>query len=213
MLNNLADAVSNTDFWTIGITFVNALIMIWLGWNQYKLQKRQTEAQEYYIYRKLYKLLINANREIDKFLYDLWNGLWEPIYKIDENFLQRKQTLIDELNKDLAENYLDYELKFSKAPFNKDGYLRILSLMSRVIQHIISSVEKDEIRLTQGRQSLTYEEDKEDEAYAYAIAERAAHPYWRAVLMQNFESFIQQKKEVRCDNAVLDKIKEKCRID
>lgn len=210
LLNNL---VSNTDFWTIVITAVNALIMIWLGWNQYKLQKRQTEAQEYDIYRKLYKLLINANNEIDGFLHSLWEALWEPQYELDKDFLQRKQTFIDNLTKDLAENYIDYELKFSNAPFNKDGYLRILSFMSRIIRYIISSVEKNEMLLMRGVQSLEYENGKEDEAYASAIARQVTQPYWHTVLMQNFESFIRQKKAVRCDNAVLDKIRKKCKID
>lgn len=210
LLNNL---VSSTDFWTIVITAVNALIMVWLGWNQYKLQKRQTKVQEYDIYRKLYTLLSNANNEIDKFLEDLFHGLWEHHYKADKNFLQRKLTLIDNIRKDLSESYIDYELKFSKDIFNKDGYLQILSFMSQIIQNIISSVEKNEVRLIQGVQSLKYEEGKEDESYASAIANRITQSYCRVVLMRGLESFIQQKKVVRCDNALLDKIRKKCKID
>ena len=61
-LSELVKAVEKPDWWTIGITsaitIVNAVIMVWLGINQYKLQKRQTEAQEYEIYRRLYLLLI-----------------------------------------------------------------------------------------------------------------------------------------------------------
>lgn len=213
LLNNLIDAVNGTDWWVVGITFVNAAIMVWLGWNQYKLQKRQTEAQEYDIYRKLYTLLSNANREIDGFLFNLWDALYEPTYKIDKDFLQRKQTVIDNLRKDLSKSYIDYELKFSKDTFNKDGYLQILSFMSRIIRYIISSVEKNEMLLMRGVQSLEYENGKEDEAYASAIARQVTQPYWHTVLMQNFESFIRQKKAVRCDNAVLDKIRKKCKID
>ena len=74
----------------IGITVVNAAIMVWLGWRQYKLQqqqtelqKRQTEAQEYEIYRRLYLLVNNANNEIDEFLKNLYMGTWQPHIQMD----------------------------------------------------------------------------------------------------------------------------------
>ena len=44
LLNRLAEEVeqlNEPDWWVIGITVVNALIMAWLGWRQYKLQKQQ----------------------------------------------------------------------------------------------------------------------------------------------------------------------------
>ena len=59
-LDNLIEAVeklNSPDWWSIGITIVNALIMIWLGCKQYKLQKEQSKLQEYAIYRKLYELV------------------------------------------------------------------------------------------------------------------------------------------------------------
>ena len=75
VLSELIKVISRPDWWTIGITIVNAAIMVWLGWRQYKLQqqqtelqKRQTEAQEYDIYRRLYLLVSNANNEIDEFI-------------------------------------------------------------------------------------------------------------------------------------------------
>ena len=42
-----AETVNRPDWWTIGITAVNAVIMVWLGWKQYKLQKQQNKIQEY----------------------------------------------------------------------------------------------------------------------------------------------------------------------
>ena len=57
----LIAAINSTDWWTLGITsfitIVNAVIMVRLGLVQNKLQKRQTEAQEYEIYKSLYLLL------------------------------------------------------------------------------------------------------------------------------------------------------------
>ena len=217
ILQEFVEAVNCPDWWTIGITsvitIINAAIMVWLGWNQYKLQKRQTEAQEYDIYRKLYILLSNANSQIDGFLNDLDKALWEPYYNMDKEFLKRKQTFIDKLMKDLRDGYIDYELKFSKEAFNKDGYLQILSLMSRIIQQTTISLEKDEVEIFQGVQTITSERGKEDEAYALHITLHFKENYLRNVLIQNLESFIELKRKVRCDDTVLESIRTKCKID
>lgn len=212
-----AETVNRPDWWTIGITsaitIINAAIMVWLGWNQYKLQKRQTEAQEYDIYRKLYILLSNANSQIDGFLNDLDKALWEPYCNMDKEFLKRKQTFIDKLMKDLRDSYIDYELKFSKEAFNKNGYLQILSLMSRIIQQTTISLEKDEVEIFRGVQTITSERGKEDEAYALHITLHFKGDYLRNVLIQNLESFIELKRKVRCDDVVLERIRTKCKID
>ena len=75
MLSELVDAINRPDWWTIGITctitVVNAAIMVWLGVNQYKLQRRQTEAQEYETYKKLYSQLNAVNAEIKMFVANL----------------------------------------------------------------------------------------------------------------------------------------------
>ena len=217
ILQELVEAVNRPDWWTIGITsaitIINAAIMVWLGWNQYKLQKRQTEAQEYDIYRKLYILLSNANSQIDGFLNDLDKALWEPYYNMDKEFLKRKQTFINKLMEDLRVSYIDYELKFSKEAFNKDGYLQILSLMSRIIQQTTISLGKDEVEIFRGVQTITSERGKEDEAFALHITLHFKENYLRNVLIQNLESFIELKRKVRCDDVVLDRIRTKCKID
>ena len=217
ILQELVESVNRPDWWTIGITsaitIINAAIMVWLGWNQYKLQKRQTEAQEYDIYRKLYILLSNANSQIDGFLNDLDKALWEPYYNMDKEFLKRKQTFIDKLMKDLRDSYIDYELKLSKEAFNKDGYLQILSLMSRIIQQTTISLEKDEVEISRGVQTITSERGKEDEAFALHITLHFKENYLRNIVIQNLESFIELKRKVRCDDVVLERIRIKCKID
>ncbi len=217
ILQELVEAVNRPDWWTIGITsaitIINAAIMVWLGVNQYKLQKRQTEAQEYDVYRKLYILLSNANSQIDGFLNDLDKALWEPFYNMDKEFLKRKQASIDKLMKDLRDSYIDYDLKFSKEAFDKDGYLQVLSLMFRIIQHITISLDKDEVEIFRGVQTITSERGKEDEAYALHITSHFKGDYLRNVLIQNLESFIELKRKVRCDDVVLERIRTKCKID
>ena len=88
LLEELVEASNRPDWWTIVITVVNAVIMTWLGISQYKLQKRQTDAQEYELYRSVYLLINNVQTEIDEFLTNLLNATWEPISK-DKDFLRR----------------------------------------------------------------------------------------------------------------------------
>ena len=62
-MDKIVEAINSPDWWTIGITAVNAVIMVWLGWKQYKLQqqqailqKRQTESQMLDTYRNQYSI-------------------------------------------------------------------------------------------------------------------------------------------------------------
>ena len=94
----LIDALNGPDWWSIGITIVNALIMVWLGISQYKLQKRQTElqqrqteAQEYEIYKRLYMLLVQVHNEVNEFMHNVSFGTWGTYYQADKELLVRKE--------------------------------------------------------------------------------------------------------------------------
>ena len=217
ILQELVEAVNSPDWWTIGITsaitIINATIMVWLGWRQYKLQKQQTYAQEYNTYRQLYILISSANNEIDGFLFNLNNALWAPRYNIDKEYLKRQLTHLDRLRKDLSDSYVDYELKFPHEPFNKNGYYQILSLMARIIHQTIISLEKGEVIIAEGTQRIAYPEGDMDKAYAVAIAKHSKDGFLAGALIQNFEMFIEQKQVLRCNDKFLTKIRERCKID
>lgn len=220
VLSELIKVISRPDWWTIGITVVNAAIMVWLGWRQYKLQqqqtelqKRQTEAQEYEIYRRLYLLVSNANNEIDEFLNNLFMGTWQPHIQMDKDFLLRKQKYIEQLRKDLSENYWDYKLKFSQESFNADGYHRILSQMFYVLQQFNELMTKGEVNIAQGCQHFAYEQGKEDETYAFIIASRFKTMDLKDMIMDGLMNFAEQKQALRKSDEILDLIKAKCRIN
>ena len=220
VLSELIEVISRPDWWTIGITVVNAAIMVWLGWRQYKLQqqqtelqKRQTEAQEYEIYRRLYLLVNNANNEIDDFLKNLYMGTWRPHIQMDKDYLLRKQKYIEQLRKDLSENYWDYKLKFSQESFNADGYHRILSQMFYVLQQFNESMTKGEVNIAQGCQHFAYEQGKEDETYAFIIASRFKTMDLKDMIMDGLMNFAEQKQVLRKSDEILDLIKAKCRIN
>lgn len=180
---------------------------------QTKLQEQQVKAQEYEIYKRLYLLLSNANGEIDNFIEELDRLLWEPYYNSDKNALSRKKTHIDNLFKDLRNSYIDYELKLSKETFNKDGYLKILNLMSRVLLHTINSLENGEARLSQGVQHINNVDGDMEKGHILHIGAHFKGGYMWGALMQTLEQFTELKKKVRCDNSLLESIRAKCKID
>ena len=220
VLSELIKVINRPDWWTIGITVVNAVIMVWLGWRQYKLQqqqielhKRQTEAQEYDIYRRLYLLVSNANNEIDEFLKNLFKATWLPHMQMDKDFLLRKQRYIEQLKKDLSENYWDYKLKFSQDSFNVDGYQSILSQMFYLLQQFNESMAKEKIDIVGSPQQFTCECGKEDEKYAFIIASRFKTLDLRDTILGGLMNFVEQKNALVCSDKILNAIKERCRIN
>lgn len=219
-MENFCKYISNPDWWIVVLTAISttaviviAIVQIRMQRHQTQLQKRQTEAQEYNTYRQLYILISSANREIDGFLFNLNDALWAPRYNSDKDYLKRMLTNLDKLRKDLSDSYVDYELKFSHEPFNKNGYYQILSLMASVVHHTIASLDMNEVYIAQGVQQIPYKEGKEDEGYAAAIAKHFKNGFLAGMLMQTFERFIEQKRALRCDDKFLEKIRERCKID
>ena len=213
ILQELVEAVNSPDCWAIGITVVNALIMIWLGVKQYKLQKQQKNAQEYDTYKNLYLLVRSTNAEIDSFLDNIWLSIWAPHYNNDKDCLKRKKAHIDKLHKDLTNNIVDYELKFSHEFFDMNGYLSILSTMSRLYGYFDKALEHGNLYMMEGSQRLSYPHDKYDEAHIEAIIKQFKIPLLQTAYKSYFDEFVYLKKTTRCDSSILDVIKEKCRID
>ena len=216
--------LTNPEWWSVIATFFAAIVAARitskfskrqneLQEQQNKLQERQIRAQEYEVYKRLYMLLGNANREIDNFIEELDWLLWQPWHNSNEDALNRKKTHIDNLFKDLRDSYVDYELKLSKETFNKDGYLNILNLMSRVLQHTIDSLEKGEAHLSQGHQTINSVNGDMEEGKIRHICSHFKEGMKLVGLYQTLEKFRELKKTVRCDESLLESIRAKCKID
>ena len=209
----LIDALNSPDWWSIGITsaitIVNASIMVWLGMNQYKLQKRQTEAQEYEIYKSLYVLLVQVHDKINAFMSNVSFGTWDTYYQADKELLKREEILINRLKEDLTSNYIDYDLKLSLALFDKEAYHRILSTMSAILYHVNKAIDNNEVSMPIGCQHIPNVDGDMEKSQAVAIAKRFKHT---DMMFVDFMNFLEQKRNLgSCDDA-LKVIKEKCKI-
>ena len=194
----------------IVITIINAAIMTWLGVNQYKLQKRQTEAQEYEIYKRLYMLLVQVHNEVNEFVHNVSFGTWGTYYQADKELLVRKEKSINQLKNDLLTNYVDYELKFSNCLFDKEAYRQILNTMSSVLFHVSQAIEKDEVNMPLGSQHIPSIDGDMEKGEAYALAGRFKHMEF---MLQGFMNFVNQKRRLGSCEEALKVIKEKCKID
>ena len=127
LLHRLVEGVeklNSPDWWVIGITIVNAFIMAWLGWRQYKLQKRQTEVLEDDLYRKLTYTIKEIHYEVKYVMYEFYYYLNNQV-PIQGNYDYWSLTVkkFNELRRQLEDYEIDVELKFSKKDFvNIESY-------------------------------------------------------------------------------------------
>lgn len=223
--------LTNPEWWSVIATIIAAIVAAWITYvlgkrqlklqeqqnkiqeYQTKLQEQQIRAQEYEVRKRLYLLLTNANREIDDFIKELDWLLWQPWHNSNKDGLNRKKAHIDKLFNDLRESYVDYELKLSKETFNKDGYLNILNLMSRVLQHTIDSLEKGEAHLSQGCQTIYNVNGDMVEGEIRHICSHFKEGIKLVGLYQTLKQFTDLRQKVRCDDSLLEDIRVKCKID
>ena len=99
LLNRLVDEVeklNSPDWWVIGITVVNALIVAWLAWRQYQLQKQQVKFQEYEMYKELYLFVKDIYDVSNSFLSDICRIFSDKFYK--DNELDSLKNIANNLN-------------------------------------------------------------------------------------------------------------------
>lgn len=216
------DKLNSPDWWTIGITIVNALIMVWLGWRQYKLQQRQTKLQEqqtlqqeYDIYSRLYKLVKRADLEIDHFLDEITDSLGViPSRKAENGFLKLKLDYIDQLRKELDENAIDYEIKFDKEFFNLNGYKAILGFMVYNLKSLVKMIDEKKITYDSFSQTIHSVDGCMEKGKAYYIAQHIKDKQFEVIIGSNLLNFVEQRKKLRENsNDVLAIIRKRCKVE
>ena len=226
LLHRLVEEVeqlNSPDWWVIGITVVNALIMAWLGWGQYKLQQRQTKLQEqqilqqeYEIYSKLYKLVKRADVEIDYFLNEIVESLGVIRSKrADNGFLKLKLDYIERICNDLEQNAIDFEIKFTKDFFDLDGYRDILGFMAYNLKSLVMMVEEKKMHYDiPGSITIDSVDASLEKGQAYYIAQHIKDKQYEVIIGSNLLSFIERKNGLReNNNDILAKIRERCKVE
>ena len=240
LLNKLIKAVNSPDWWVIGITIVNALIVIGLTiWQlclnrrqtqiqerqnelqenqvrlqsqQNELQKRQIETQEYEMYRRLYIVVSEANYEIRSFLYNVWSALWAPTYRVDKDYLHKRIEIIEKVQKEFYQNNIDFELKFSVEFFDRGGYDKLLSYMVNIYKHMENHLLNNRIPLCEGTHTMHYDSSKGDDSYVTAIMSHMPTTEMMDLYYLYLSEFIELKGKIYNAEAP-NTIKKRCKID
>ena len=222
LLKELIEAVNSPDWWAIGITIVNALIMAWLAWRQYQLQKQQNKLQEqqirqqeYEIYRELYKLVKNANHEIDDYLENIADSFGGVSFqRADGGFIKTKLAYISQLYEDLSHRFTDYEIKFSRDFFDYRGYSAIFGSMLYTLRLIDEMVDKGQVEYDSNGYDIVSVEGSMEKGYACYIAEHIKDARSRSIIGTNLLHFIKRKEMLRTNgNDILEKIRERCKVE
>ena len=137
LFNRLIEAIDSPDSWTIALTIINTIavvviagIQIWMQWQQTKLQKRQTEAQEYELYRNLACIIKEIHFESKYVLPDIqWYLIIQPPIQPGDNHWRMKVKKYNDLYQQLKNCSVDIELKFSKSLIDIEAYNKVLTTM------------------------------------------------------------------------------------
>lgn len=251
ILKELVKAVSRPDWWAIGITAVNAVIVIVLTFWQLCLNKRQTQIQErqnelqaqqvklqeqqnrqqeyqtklqeqqirqqeYEIYSRLYKLVKKADVEIDEYLDEITSSLGViPWKRAEDGFLKLKLDYILELRKELEDNAIDFEIKFTKEFFDLEAYRHLLSSMTLNLRNLVKMVEEKKMIFDGAGSQTIYGVDGDiEKGKAYYIAQHIKDKQYEVAVGSNFLHFIEDRKKLReGGNDILEKIRERCKVE
>lgn len=142
LLNKLVEAVDSPDWWAIGITVVNALMIVWLGWRQYNLQQRQVRQQEYELYRKLYVVIENVENLSGCLLNRIYEYFSLPLY--GKNFLEHLLEQINLCDKQLNKSSIDFKFWTSYNEKEVEYYKELVCSMRLLVQ-FLQRMEQDKI--------------------------------------------------------------------
>lgn len=222
ILQELVEAVNRPDWWTIGITsaitIINAAIMVWLGWKQYKLQQQQTKLQEqqtkqqeYSLYNRLYKLvkdmdfLITEHMSTSFYYYGALRGA-APV-----RFTEKKSQ-VSECIKELDYCWVDFELKFPQEKDVVEKYRFVLTEMRDIYHSLNNRVlfekeeNRDSLKIRKRCRRVNSEDDYELKKGLLSLLPRGTN---RKYMDECLSRFLEDKEYLEKSN-LLDKIAKHC---
>ena len=206
-MGKFCDFITDPDWWGVLLSAISTIAVIVIAVVQIRLQKRQTEAQDFDVYRKLYPLVYSANNRIIHFMDDMWAALWKPTYRFDgESFLSVRINEIDRLIKELSQNRIDFELKFPKEFFDLNGYIEVLFRMSVIGHYIEDAIIHQKVIVAEGVHRGTAD-------LKLDIAKHFIDKGEQQIIIQYFDKYVAAKNNIHSSVDVLEEIKKRCKID
>ena len=161
LLEKLIEAVNSPDWWSIGITAVittiNAVIMVWLGWQQYQLQKKQTSIQYYDKCKRLYQLIGDIHQSANFLIFQICGYLNDLSFNGSiSDYFEYQKTNILSLCDQIDENATDIDLILPKEYVNRLDYAHLLRSMYFLVDSMHSYEQVENLKQ---RGSIKYSAD------------------------------------------------------
>ena len=211
-LDNLIEAIKSPDWAIIGLTVVNIVFMIWLGFRQNRLQKQQKSKQAYENYKPIFELLKSVNSCSHELLFRFARYVMDdrtnPFY---ESYWQKQLLEIKHLKAEVESQSNNMELLLPKTLYNKLEYVDILDFMCFLVSEFDELITDNEI-------STHIKIDKEKqivygEAYLIEIIISQIRSDEKATrFKQQLQAFLAKKNALHT-SALLREIENRCRID
>lgn len=238
LLNKFIEFITNPAWWSVIATFVAAYVAARitskfskrqtelqeqqlkiqerqneLQEQQIKLQEKQNKQQEYEVYRALYVIIKDINRQADNLptrIYEYFtiptyndifpNGFWKFMYKE-----------VNTLSKELDDRLADFELKFGDKDVDAEDYYQLVCDMRMLLQFAermeaykyMACIEQ------QGSHPACEAIRGNYTPLLDALAERTIYEPYKDAVRDEFERFINYRQHV-LNQKILDKIKERC---
>ena len=214
LIEKLIEAIDSPDWWIIGITVVNALIMAWLGWKQFQLQKRQTKQQGYELYRKLYVVIDDINILSDSLLNRIYEYLSIPLYRdVKNNSLNYLFERINMCDNQFTESLIDFKIWTSFNDRELENYRHLIYTMRLLVQFIQNMEEDKVIAYIDDYNNRVVMNVARNDYYLLIeeIVKRVTNESYRKSLEKNLNRYIGAKDDVLKLNC-LDKIEKFCKF-
>lgn len=201
------EEINSSEYPIIILTIINVVAFILTAICQIKLQKRQTKAQEFDIYRNLYSFISSSNEEIFVFLPYIYSAITSSQETNDRECFMRKCNDIIELRKNMSRNMLDYKLKFSKKFLNIDKYNEILSLMLYILKYMNNLYKSNLILPISEMKDVT-----DDDSYIEAILTQIEGSK-KTECKEDLKKFVNLKRQIHQNEYILKEIHKRCKIN
>ena len=210
-IEGLVEAVnkpSSPDWWMVALTAISTIAVIAIAFVQIRIQRQQTKAQEFAIYKPMFAVIEDTNEITSVLLNKIYNYFSDPVYRvIDEKFLYRLKEYYIELEKRLKDSRHDFKLKLPNGSYNVDTYLKLITYSIDMMQLFYSmDIDGDIILIEEDKRNKS---EKTTDEIVDAIIDRISNDGLKVAVRNILNEFLEIKKETMALN-IVGKIKDNC---
>lgn len=173
------------EWWSVILSAISTIAVIAIAIVQIRIQRHQTKAQEYELYKELYVIIQDANWIIEGFIVSIYRR-YKNCKNIDElqDSLEEMQKYLYKISGRIEQRLVDFNLKTTDGKQSILQYLKIFHMMRNIITQISKIAQDDKcIRIVP---------TKVEEEYRY-ISTRTDETIQKSVIVSRFVKEVDAK--------------------